>query len=59
MVGWSENLLLLSVPSKLTRENLLLDVGVRTDFRNLEGNTLVHHLRIQILTLDLLAIHVT
>ena len=44
VVGWGENVLFLGVSRELPGEDLLLDVGVGADFRNLQGHTLVHHL---------------
>ena len=35
VVGWGENVLLLGISRELPWEDLLLDVGVGSDFRNL------------------------
>jgi hypothetical protein len=35
VVGWGENVLLLGISRQLPWEDLLLDVGVGADFRNL------------------------
>ena len=59
VVGWGENVLLLGVSRELPREDLLLDVSVGADFRNLQGHTLVHHLCIQVLALDFLVLVIT
>ena len=59
MVGWGENVLFLGVSRELPGEDLLLDVGVGADFRNLQGHTLVHHLCIQVLAFDFLVLVIT
>jgi hypothetical protein len=54
VIRWSEDLFFLCIACQLPWEYFLLDVGIGTDFRNLECNTLIHQLSVEILTLDLL-----
>jgi hypothetical protein len=54
MIRWREHFLVLSLASQLRREDLRFDVIVRSYVRNGQGNTLMHHLGVQILALDLL-----
>ena len=49
---WSENVLRLSLFSELLRENLALDVGIGSDVRNWQGDSLAHDLGIEVVTLD-------
>lgn len=54
MVRWRENLLILSFTSQLRREDFALDVPIGPYIRDWKGDSLVHHLSIEILTLDIL-----
>jgi hypothetical protein len=59
VVGWSENILLLGISCQFPWEDLLLDVSVGADFRNLQSHTLIHHFCIQVLALDFLVLVIT
>lgn len=54
MVGRSEHLLVLRLFRQFWWEDLTLDVAIRSDVRNGESDTLVHHLCVEILSLDFL-----
>ena len=56
VVRRGEDLFLLGCPRQLTREDLLLYVRIWADFRDLKGDTLVHHFRIEVFSFDFFAL---